>query len=117
MIPIQYLQPPAITSDYSLPIVKIADDWNKDDKCINADRFNADHLIISGSTYAGTASTVTVGQTLPGGGKAIANGTYPDVFNNDTVDSSFGITSPIFLQEITTCGTDIRTIYVDPSVI
>ncbi|MCW5312859.1 hypothetical protein GTQ43_03045 [Nostoc sp. KVJ3] len=84
MIPIQYLQPPAITSDYSWPIVKIADDWNKDDKCSNADR-----LIISGSTYAGTASIVTVGQTLPGGGIAIANGTYPDVFKNDTVDSSF----------------------------
>ncbi|MEH2160359.1 MAG: hypothetical protein V7K38_04775 [Nostoc sp.] len=112
MIPIQYLQPPAITSDYSWPIVQIANDWNKDDKCSNSDR-----LIISGSTYAGTASTVTVGQTLPGGGIAIANGTYPDVFNNDTVDSSFGITSPIFLQEITTCGREIRTMYVDPSVI
>ncbi|MEH1789136.1 MAG: hypothetical protein V7L23_27045 [Nostoc sp.] len=38
----------------------------------------------SGNTYAGTASRVTVGQTLPGGGIAIANGTYRDVFNNDS---------------------------------
>ncbi len=114
MIPIQYLQPPVIISHYSLPIVRRADDSNKDkdDECSNAD-----HLVISGSTYSGTESAVNVGQTLPGGGIAIADGTYPDVFNNDTVDGSFGITSPIFLQEITTCGTDIRTMYVDPSLI
>ena len=57
-----------------------------------------DTLIVSSSTYTGTAATVTVGQTLPGGGKAIANGTYPDVFENATVDGSFGITSPIILR-------------------
>jgi hypothetical protein len=36
---------------------------------------------------------------LPGGGKAIANGTYPDVFQNATVDGSFGVTSPIILRQ------------------
>jgi hypothetical protein len=51
------------------------------------------------STYAGTAATVTVGQTLPGGGTAIADGTYPDVFENATVDGSFGVTSPLILRE------------------
>jgi len=56
-------------------------------------------LIVSSSTYTGTAATVTVGQTLPGGGKAIANGTYPDVFQNATVDGSFGVTSPIILRQ------------------
>ena len=74
-------------------------------------------LIVSGSTYSGTASTVTLGQTLPGGGKAIADGTYPGVFNNEKVDASFGITSPIFLQEITTSGTNVGTANIDPSVI
>jgi hypothetical protein len=58
-----------------------------------------DTLIVSSSTYTGTAATVTVGQTLPGGGKAIANGTYPDVFQNATVDGSFGVTSPIILRQ------------------
>ncbi len=118
MIPIQYLQPPAIISDYSSLIVRIAD--ANDDEPFHRHRRNcsdADHLMISGSTYSGTASTVTVGQTLPGGGIAVANGIYPDVFNNATADASFGITSPIFLQEITACGTDIRTAYVDPNVI
>ena len=31
---------------------------------------------------------------------AVADGTYPTVFNNDTVDGSFGITAPIFLDEL-----------------
>ncbi|PNE09967.1 MAG: hypothetical protein CR217_16995 [Beijerinckiaceae bacterium] len=57
-------------------------------------------LIVSSSTYAGTAATVTVGQTLPGGGTAIANGTYPNVFENATADGSFGVTSPLILRGI-----------------
>lgn len=79
-----------------------------------------DELIISGSTYSGKASTVTVGQTLPGGGTAVANGTYPGVFNNTTSatpDASFGITSPIFLQKISTDGEDRGEADVDPSLI
>ena len=51
-----------------------------------AGQASAGALIVSSSTYAGTAATVTVGQTLPGGGTAIANGTYPNVFENATVD-------------------------------
>jgi hypothetical protein len=118
MIPVQYLQPPAIISDYSSHIVRIAD--ANDDEFLRRYSLHCsdrDHLIISGSTYSGTASTVTIGQTLPGGGTAVADGTYPEVFNNATPDSSFGITSPIFLQEITACGMDVRTAYVDPSLI
>ncbi|WOJ90191.1 hypothetical protein RZS28_02480 [Methylocapsa polymorpha] len=56
-------------------------------------------LIVSSSIYTGTAATVAVGQTLPGGGVAIANGTYPNVFANNTVDGSFGVTSPIILRQ------------------
>jgi hypothetical protein len=68
------------------------------------------NLLVSESVYQGTASTVTVGQTLPPnqtvppGVAAIADGTYPTVFNNDTVDGSFGVTSPIFLDQLTTYG-------------
>lgn len=82
MIPVQYLQPPAIISDYSSHTVRIAD--ANDDESLRGYSFHCsdrDHLIISGSTYSGTASTVTIGQTLPGGGKAVADGTYPEVFN------------------------------------
>lgn len=56
-------------------------------------------LIVSSSVYTGTAATVTVGQTLPGGGTAIDNGTYPDVFFNAGPDGSFGVTSPIYLKQ------------------
>jgi len=75
-------------------------------------------LVVSRSVYQGTATTVTVGQTLPGSNEpAVANGLYPNVFNNAAVDGSFGITSPIFLDQITTSGTLISTLPVDPNVI
>ncbi|MBV8882708.1 MAG: hypothetical protein JO235_01725, partial [Chroococcidiopsidaceae cyanobacterium CP_BM_RX_35] len=75
-------------------------------------------LVVSRSVYEGTADTVTVGQTLPGSNDpAIANGLYPNVFNNATPDPSFGVTSPIFLDQITTSGTKVNTLPVDPSVI
>jgi hypothetical protein len=56
-------------------------------------------LIVSSSTYEGTADTVMVGQTLPGGGIATNNGTYPGVFENAKVDGSFGVTSPLILRQ------------------
>jgi hypothetical protein len=90
-------------------------------------------LVLSRSVYTGTASTVTVGQTLPPGcvagnvvvpllagdtasvkvscGTATADGTYPAVFNNDASDGSFGVTSPIFLDLITPDG---RTLFTLP---
>jgi hypothetical protein len=100
-------------------------------------------LVVSRSVYAGNAESVTVGQTLPpgcvpgnfpvdliGGGTvlvnvpadnssgcttAVADGTYPGVFNNNSlngtsVDGSFGVTSPIFLDNITTDGQLLRTL-------
>ena len=60
------------------------------------------NLVVSTLTYSGDASTVTVGQALPGGGVAIANGAYPNVFANDTVDPSFGVTAPYTLQVLQT---------------
>ena len=79
--------------------------------------FNPNNLVVSRSVYQGTADTVKVGQTLPGSSKpAIADGTYPGVFNNAKADSSFGITSPIFLDQITTAGTKIGTFAIDPSI-
>jgi hypothetical protein len=94
--------------------------------------FIPDLLVLSRSVYVGKASTVTVGQTLPPGcvagtvsvpllaggtanvkvacGTAIADGTYPTVFNNDTSDGSFGVTSPIFLDSLTTDGFPVGTL-------
>jgi hypothetical protein len=100
--------------------------------------FKPDTLVLSRSVYVGDAATVTLGQTLPPGcvaGKvtlpllaggtttvtipsgsssgcntASANGTYPTVFNNDEADGSFGVTSPIFLDNITTDGELLGTL-------
>lgn len=91
-------------------------------------------LVLSRSVYVGAPSTVTVGQTLPPGcvaGKvqvpliaggnasvsvscatAVADGTYPTVFNNDGPDGSFGITSPIFLDDITPFGLRLGTMAI-----
>jgi hypothetical protein len=56
------------------------------------------NLIVSRSVYAGKPETVTVGQVLPGGGNAVANGTYPGVWANEGPDPSFGVTSPISID-------------------
>ncbi len=82
-----------------------------------AQTFLAGNLVVSRTVYTGTASTVTVGQTLPGGGTAVANGSYPNVFNNATQDGSFGVTSPIFLDQLTTSGTRINTYAVPTSLL
>lgn len=80
-----------------------------------AQTFSAGNLVVSRSVYSGDASTVTVGQALPGGGTAIANGAYPNVFQNDKVDGSFGVTAPIFLDQITTAGARVNTLAINPS--
>uniref|UniRef100_A0A372IKU4 Uncharacterized protein n=1 Tax=Paracidobacterium acidisoli TaxID=2303751 RepID=A0A372IKU4_9BACT len=47
---------------------------------------------------------------------AISNGTYPYVFNNDTYDGSFGITSRIYLDQITPSGWLIDSLEVPNSL-
>ena len=60
---------------------------------------------------AGGTTNVTIPAASSSGcTTAIANGTYPTVFNNDTADASFGITSPIFLDDITTDGQLINSL-------
>ena len=103
-------------------------------------RFQPNSLVLSRSVYAGDANTVAPGQTLPPGcvagnvtvpliaggsnkvaitcGAAIDNGEYPNledshnVWNNDGPDASFGVTSPIFLDNIDSKGKLIGTLAV-----
>jgi hypothetical protein len=101
--------------------------------------FKPGTLVLSRSVYAGNAGTVTVGQTLPpgcvagtvtlpilGGGTtkvavtcatAVADGTYPNVFLNAKPDGSFGLTSPIFLDNLTTNGHRIGILAVPSDLI
>jgi len=43
-------------------------------------------LLVTRSVYQGTASTVSVGQALPGGGTAVVDGSYPFVWSNEGPD-------------------------------
>ena len=81
-------------------------------QAVAAEMFVPGDLIVTRSVYMGTAATVTVGQTLPGGGTAVADGTYPNVFNNAIPDPSFGVTSPIFLDQVTTSGALVSSLTV-----
>jgi len=68
--------------------------------------FTQGDILVSSSTYAGSASTVTVGQGLPITPTADAtyDGLYYQVFNNDLPDANFGITSPITITQLTPTG-------------
>jgi hypothetical protein len=83
--------------------------------------FKPGNLVLSTSTYSGDASLITSGVTqLPPGcpsGCVSANndGSYPGVFNNVIVDPSFGVTSPIYLEQLTTSGQLVNTLAVPSS--
>jgi hypothetical protein len=66
-------------------------------------------LLVSESYYTNDPNIVAGQTVLPPGcttgcATAVANGDYPYVFNNDAVDGSFGVTSRLFLREITPWG-------------
>jgi hypothetical protein len=83
--------------------------------------FYPGNLVVSRSVYE-DADNITPGVTVlppncsvancPTPVTAVTDGTYPYVFNNDTVDSSFGITSKIFLDQITPAGTVVNSLEV-----
>jgi len=105
-----------------------------DDRDSDRSEFRPGTLVVSRSVYVGDSSTVSVGETLPPGcvagnvtlpllaggtttvavtcAAATAYGTFPGVFNNDAPDGSFGVTSPIFLDNITTDGQRIGTLNI-----
>jgi hypothetical protein len=70
------------------------------------------NLVVSRSVYDNNANNVKVGALLPPNctntvGPCVAatnNGAYPFVFNNVIPDASFGVTSKIFLDQITPFG-------------
>jgi hypothetical protein len=91
-------------------------------------RFFPGNLVVSRSVYDNNPNNLVVGVTAlppncsaPSGScttpatTAISNGTYPFVFNNDTVDGSFGITSKIILDQITPSGSLLNSLEVPNS--
>jgi hypothetical protein len=93
----------------------------------NDTHFSPGNLVVSRSVYDNNPANVKVGTILPpncastqGGCGASTgapfNGTYPFVFNNDTYDSSFGITSRIFLDQLTPDGRVLDSLEVPNSL-
>ncbi|HEY2646658.1 MAG TPA: hypothetical protein VGI34_06775 [Candidatus Acidoferrales bacterium] len=95
--------------------------------------FKPGSLVLTRSVYVGTPSLLVPGTTVlpPGcvagtvnvpliaGGTtpvavacatAVADATFPNVFTNGSADGQFGITSPIFLDELTTDGFRLGTL-------
>jgi hypothetical protein len=85
-------------------------------------RLHPNDLVVSTSQYqeADIQPGVTMlppGCTVGASGCVTAqyDGAYPYVFNNDTVDSSFGVTSPIDLDQITRTGTLVSSLQIPTS--
>jgi hypothetical protein len=81
------------------------------------------NLVVSRSVYDNNPKNVTVGATLPPNCAvpsscvtATNDGTYPYVWNNALVDGSFGITSKLFLDQITPSGTLVNSLEVPNSL-
>jgi hypothetical protein len=85
--------------------------------------FFPDNLVVTRSVYDNNPKNVVVGTVLPpncgattGGCSAPSgapnDGSYPTVWNNDIYDASFGITSKIFLDQMTPFGRTINSLEV-----
>jgi hypothetical protein len=76
------------------------------------------NLLVSGSVYQNDPGLLQPGVTvLPPGctsgcATATSDGSYPGVFNNDLVDASFGVTSPVILDQLTPSGRLVSTLRV-----
>jgi uncharacterized protein (TIGR03437 family) len=99
--------------------------------------FTPGNLVLSRSVYTGDKSTVVLGSVLPPvcpasanvaapGAcqlKATDNGAYAatdstnNIFNNNKIDGSFGVTSPIFLDQLTPAGATVNSFAVPSNMI
>ena len=95
-----------------------ADGWHHGHR---GDELKPGNLLVSTSDYVPADMTAGVTQLPPGCatapigscGTAVANGNdFPSVFNNDSVDGFFGVTSPVYLDELTPWGKPVATIPV-----
>ena len=86
--------------------------------------FYPGNLVVSRSVYVDT-NNITAGVTVlppacspancPTPVTAVVGSAYPYVWNNDSVDGSFGITSSIFLDQITPAGLLLNSLEVPNS--
>jgi uncharacterized protein (TIGR03437 family) len=124
------------------PLNNNSGNWRFDNVTISGQStftgFTPGNLVLSRSVYTGDRSTVVVGQALPPvcpasaeaasagactAGKASDSGAYAstaganNIFNNNKIDGSFGVTSPIFLEQITPSGATVNSFTVPSNMI
>jgi hypothetical protein len=82
------------------------------------------NLVVTRSVYVDTGSIIAGTTVLPPNcspancptpATAVTSSAYPYVFNNDTVDGSFGVTSKIFLDQVTLFGWVLSSLEVPNS--
>ena len=82
-------------------------------KSFPAHPFVPGSVVIADTTYPAAGDpALTVGQPLPEGGNAIADGKYPEAFNNDSVDGSFAVSTPLDLQDVDPFGNQLLQVKV-----
>jgi hypothetical protein len=91
--------------------------WGSD----SHDFFQPGNLLLSRSVYQPVSGLVPgVTQLAPGCSlecfTANATGAYPEVWDNDAADEDFGVTSPIFLDQITPWGHTVNSLQVPNSL-
>jgi hypothetical protein len=110
--------------------LKAGDDDSQGDWFFNF-RFEPGSLVVTRSKYAGTAATVTIGEILPPicgtdascTVKAVDDGAFPslgssqNVWDNAPVDGSFGVTSPIYLDNVDEDGRLLGTLAVPTNLL
>src|ERR1700733_14450503 len=83
--------------------------------------FRPGNLLISRSVYDNNPANVAVGTALPPNCvapncvSATADGSYPNVWNNDAADASFGITAKIVLDQLRPSGELVNSLEVPNS--
>lgn len=88
-------------------------------------RLRPDNLLVATSVFQNDSNIVAGTTQLPPGcgsaaapcATAVADGRYPYVFDNASVDGSFGVTSPITLKELTPSGRFVGALQVPNSTL
>jgi hypothetical protein len=98
--------------------VALADD---DDRGFDRDGFRPGNLLLSRVVYDNNSNNMAAGAQLPPncvGSNCVTatdNGAYPNVWNNDLVDGSFGITARIVLDQLRPSGALVNSLEVPNS--
>jgi hypothetical protein len=71
--------------------------------------FTPGSVVIASTEYPAQGDpNVQLGQPLLSGVPAVADGKYPEVFNNDGPDGSFAVATPVELTDVTPSGSQIN---------